>query len=104
MSNMVDAEPAKRISEEILHRGGPSIIAQLVAGNIAQRTELHAEYDAVAVPARKRLADQHFVMAHAVEIAGVEQGDAGLERRMNGRDAFVAICRTIEIGHAHAAE
>ena len=49
-------------------------------------------------------AEQHFVMAHAVEITGVEQGDARVQRCMDGGDAFVAIGTAIHVGHAHAAE
>ena len=38
--------------------------------------------------ALQRLADQHFIVAHAVEIAGVEERDAGVERGMDGGDAL----------------
>jgi hypothetical protein len=43
-------------------------------------------------------------MAHAVEIAGIEQRDPGIERCMDGRDAFLPIGRAIHARHAHAAE
>jgi hypothetical protein len=43
-------------------------------------------------------------VAHAVEVAGVEQGDAGVERGVDGGNALAAIGRAVEIGHAHAAE
>jgi hypothetical protein len=33
-------------------------------------------------------ADQHLVMARAVEIPGIQQVDAGIQRRMDGRDAL----------------
>ena len=38
----------------------------------------------------QRLADQHLVVAHAVEVAGVEEGDAGIERGVDGGDALRA--------------
>src|SRR5262249_40763107 len=71
---------------------------------IAQRAELDGYLQRIAVAAGKRLADQHLVVAHAVEIAGVEQRDAGVQRRMDGRDALGAVCGAVEIRHAHAAE
>jgi hypothetical protein len=40
----------------------------------------------------------------AIEIAGIEQGDAGLERGMNGGDALAFIGGPIEIAHPHAAQ
>ena len=43
-------------------------------------------------------------MAHAVVVAGVEEGDPGLDRRMDRGDALATVRRTVEIGHAHAAE
>jgi hypothetical protein len=43
-------------------------------------------------------------VAHGVEIAGVEQRDAGIERGMDRGDALVAIGRPVDLGHAHAAE
>jgi hypothetical protein len=43
-------------------------------------------------------------VAHAVEVAGVEQRDAGLERGMDGGDALVAVGGAVEVGHAHGAK
>jgi hypothetical protein len=40
----------------------------------------------------------------AVEIAGIQQGDPGIKRRMDGGDAFLSIRRAIHARHAHAAE
>ena len=43
-------------------------------------------------------------MAHPIEVAGVEQIDAGIEGRMDRGDAFAAFRRAIHARHAHAAE
>jgi hypothetical protein len=43
-------------------------------------------------------------MAHAVEIAGVEQAHAALERRVDGGDALALVRAAVHAGHAHAAE
>jgi len=52
----------------------------------------------------QRLADQHLIVAHAVEIAGVEQRDAGIERGVDGGDALAAVGGAVKVRHAHAAE
>ena len=52
----------------------------------------------------KRFVDQHLVMAHAVEIAGIEEGDAGVQRGMDGGDALAPIGRAVHVRHAHATK
>jgi hypothetical protein len=101
---MVEPKPLQRVGEEIPHRRRPSVVAVPAIGRIAQRTELDADKRAVALGSFQRLADQHFVMAHAVEVAGIEQIDAGIEGGVDGGDALRAIGRSIHARHAHAAE
>jgi hypothetical protein len=43
-------------------------------------------------------------VADAVEIAGVEQRDPGIQRGVDGGNALAAVGGAIEIRHAHAAE
>ena len=100
----VDAEPLQRIGDEIPDRRRAAVIAEKALVGIAQRAELDADLDIVAIAAGERFADQHLIVAHAVEIAGVEQGDAGVERGVDGGDALAAVGRAVEIRHAHAAE
>ena len=95
--DIVDAEAAERIGEEVLHRERPRIVARPVPGRIAQRAELDADDDAVAVAPGKRLADQHLVVAHAVEVAGVEERDAGIESGVDRGDALAAIGRAVKV-------
>jgi hypothetical protein len=102
--DVVGAEPAQRIAEEVLHRERPRIVAQPIAADIAQRTELDADDDAVAITAGKRFADQHLVVTHAVEIAGVEEVDAGIESGVNRGDALAAVSRPVHVRHSHAAK
>ncbi len=101
---MVDAEALQRIAEEISHRCWTAVIAEPVPRRVSQRAELDGDLDVVAALAGERLADQHFIVAHAVEIAGVEQRDPGIQRGMNGPYALAAVGRSVEIRHAHAAE
>ena len=100
----VDAEPLQRIGDEIPDRRRAAVIAEKALVGIAQRAELDADLEIVAIAAGERFADQHLIVAHAVEIAGVEQGDAGIERGVDGGDALAAVGRAVEIRHAHAAE
>jgi hypothetical protein len=102
--DVVGSEPAQRIAEEVLHRERPRVIAQPVSCNVAQGAELDADDNAVAVTARKRFSDQHLVVAHAVEIAGVEQVDAGIESSVDGGDALAAVGRAVKVRHSHAAK
>ncbi len=102
--DMVGAQPLQRIGGEILHRRGPGVVADPASGRPAHAAEFHADQRLVAAAALQRFGDQHLVMAHAIEIAGVEQGDACLEGGMYGCDAFAPVSRTVEIRHAHAAK
>ncbi len=43
-------------------------------------------------------------MAHGVVVAGIEKRHARVESGVDGGDAFVAVGRTVERGHAHASE
>ncbi len=44
-----------------------------------------------------------FVKA-TVDVGGVEEGDAELERAMDGGDRLAVVALAVEVGHAHAAE
>ena len=67
-------------------RAGASTPSQLPSGR-AQRAELHRDERLVA-PVAQRAADQQLVVARAVEVAGVEQRDAAVERGVDRRDAL----------------
>jgi hypothetical protein len=43
-------------------------------------------------------------VAHAVEIAGIEERNAGIERGVDRGDALAAVGWAIKVGHAHAAK
>jgi ribosomal protein L34E len=44
------------------------------------------------------------VVPGRVVVAGVEQGDASVERCMNCRDALGFVRRAVQVGHPHAPE
>ena len=43
-------------------------------------------------------------MAHAVKVAGIEQGNPGVEGGVDGGDALLFVGGAVEVGHAHEAE
>jgi hypothetical protein len=67
--------------------GRPSKPAVL-AVRPAQAAELDAEQEALPVPVRDGACDEHLVVAGSVEVSGVEQGDARIERGVNGCGAL----------------
>jgi hypothetical protein len=48
--------------------------------------------------------DEQLVVAHAVVVAGIEQADPGVQRRVDGGDAFGLVGGTVGAGHRHAAQ
>ena len=102
--DVVGAEPAKRVGEEVLHRRRAQVVADDAAVGPAHEPELDAEHDLLAIAAAERVANQQLVVPHPVVVARVEQRDPGVERRLDGRDALRLVGRTVEVGHAHAAE
>jgi len=102
--DVVGAETLQRIGEEILRRGRPGVHSGEFTRGAAQRAELDADLQPVARDVLQGFLHQHLVVAHGVEVAGIKQRDAGIERRMHRGDALAAIGRAIDLGHAHAAE
>ena len=70
----------------------------------AQGAELHRDEGALAAAALQGLVQQHLVLPGAVEVAGVDQVDAGVERGVHGRDALGIVGRPVAAGERHAAE
>ena len=102
--DMVGAETPQAVGEKILHRDRPDIVAEKFQVRAAHRPELERDEGALALAAPERLADEHLVVSRAVEVAGVEHGDAGFERGMDGGDRLGIVGRPVAARHAHAAE
>ena len=102
--HVVGAEAPEGVGQEVLdgHRTGVHAVPS--APGIAQDAELHADLGVLAPAAADRLAQQHFVVAHAVEVAGVQQGHAGVEGGLDRGDALGVVGGAVKIGHAHQAE
>ena len=92
--DVVDAEPLQRGvagGADVLR---PAVDADPGAVGAALVAELGGQLDLVAA-AGDRLADQLLVGERAVHVGGVEEGDAEVERAVDGRDALrlVGGCR-----------
>jgi hypothetical protein len=79
-----------------------------VADESARRIPLGPELDldehAVPRHLSQRAAQQHLVVAHAVEVAGVQQGDPGVDGGANGGDALGVVGGSVDSGHPHHPE
>ena len=102
--DVVGVEALQGVGEERLHCRRAAVIAEPGTVGAAQGPELDADHDLVAPAAGQRLGDEHLVVAHAVVVAGVEEGDPGVDGSVDGGDAFGAVSRTVEVRHPHAAE
>ena len=101
---MVGSQAPEGIGERGLDRRWTCVVAQPAAVGGALGAELDADQHVVVHPARERLGDQQLVVAHAVEVAGVEQIDPGVEGGVDRRDALAAVARPVHPRHPHAAE
>jgi len=55
-------------------------------------------------PAAQRVAQQQLVVAHAVEVAGVQQRDPRVQGGVDGGDALGVVGLAVDARHAHQAE
>src|SRR6185295_13573379 len=101
--DVIQPEAREAVGQKILHGRRPRVDAEPAAIRTAQRAELDRHQGLVpAIP--QRAPDQQLVVSGAVEIAGVEQRDAAVERRMDCGDALAFVRGTVHPGHTHAAE
>lgn len=102
--HVVRAQPLQRVGEEVLDRGRAAVDAVPASGGVAERPELHAQDAGVTGAAGERLAQEELVVAHPVEVAGVEERDAGVEGGVDRGQALRPVGGPVEVRHPHAAE
>jgi hypothetical protein len=102
--DVVDAEAGQRVGQRGLDRRWAGVVAQPRHVRPPLGAELHAEQVVVARPVADGLGDEQLVMPHAVEVAGVEQVDPGVERGVDRGDALGAVGGAVHARHAHAAQ
>ena len=102
--DVVDPEARQCVGEEVLHRLRSSVEATPPVVGGAKCAELHAELHVVAATVSQCPADQHLVVPHAVEVARVDEVDAGVDGGMDGGDRLGVIAGAVDAGHAHRTE
>ena len=95
--DVVDAEAREAVGEEVLRRGGAGVVAEIGAVGPAQAAELHAEQGPVAAGPGQRLADEELVLPHRIEVAGVDEVHAGVERRVDGGDPLRLVAAAVQL-------
>jgi hypothetical protein len=65
--------------------------------------ELGGQLNLVAAPGQ-RLADQFLVVAGAVDVGGIEEGDAEVEGARDGGQRLLAVGGAVHLAHPHAAQ
>ena len=71
----------------------------------AQVPKLSGQHHSVA-PIANGAADKLLVVAHAVGVGGIEEGDTNvaIQGAMNHADRFFIVARAVELAHSHAAQ
>ena len=101
--DVVHAEPGQR------RLAGPLDVVVLAADDPVRvaagpvDAELRGQLHLVAA-ARDAAADQHLVVAGAVDVGGVEEGDAEVQGAVDGRDRLVPVGGAVPLAHPHAAQ
>ena len=96
------AEPAQARVARARHVLGAAVHARTAVG-VPHLTELGGEHR-LPSPALDRPADEVFVVAPAVQIGGVEEVDAEVERPVNDPDRHRVVTLAVDAGHGHTAE
>jgi hypothetical protein len=101
---VVGADPAQRVGQEVLDGDRAGVHAVPATGGIPQDAELDADRHLVPAAPAQRVAEEQLVVPHAVEVAGVEQGHARVEGGMDRGHALGVVRRPVQVGHAHQAK
>ncbi len=99
----LDAQALQRRLAGLPHVLGPAADPDEIPVGFSHDAELRRHDDPVAPPG-DGAADEFLVGADAVDVGGVEQRDAAVERPVNGGDRLVLVPPAVEFRHAHAAE
>src|SRR5262249_8880847 len=100
----VDRLDAEALKGSVARRGDPGrrILDPPLAA-AGDEAELGGDQRPAAARAAQELADEALVLAAAIRVGGVEQLDAGIERRSQRGEGFVAVRGPVGMRHARAA-
>ena len=101
--NPLDAQPLQAFVAGLANVFRPAVDGDEAARAVADVSELGGEKDFFPPPAN-RPAHQLFVPPLAVNVGGIEEIHAELQRAMNHPNGLFIVSRPIEFRHAHAAK
>src|SRR5262245_64736937 len=78
--DMIHTKPGETVCYEVFDSRRPCVYPKPFAARSPQCSELYRQYG-LGAPSVNRAANQHFVVAGAIEVAGVDQVDAVVEGR-----------------------
>jgi hypothetical protein len=99
----VDAEALQTIRGERLHRGRASVHAEPAPVRPPERAEFHRNLHLVAHPF-DAATDEKLVVAHAVEVARVDERHAPLDGAADGGEALGLVRFAVNPRHTHAPQ
>ena len=88
--DVVRSQAGQSVRQEILDGGGTPVKPEPGSIGSTEGAEFHRQENPVAT-AFEGAAQEHLVVPHAVEVAGIEQSDTAIEGRMDGGDTLVLI-------------
>src|ERR671932_3966 len=94
---------ARRMVSGAVHVLGPAVDAEERAVLAALVAELGGQHHLVA-PAGDGLPDEPLVGERAVHVRGVEEGDAEVQRPLDGALGLRLVAGAVELAHPHAAQ
>src|SRR5208283_2030694 len=100
--DVIDTEALERCIAGGAHVFGSAVDRALAIGQDLVG-KLGRDNHAVAV-FLERFADQLLVVAHAVNVGGVEEIDPKLDGALKRRDGFDVVARAVKLRHPHASE
>ena len=103
--DVVGAEPPQRALDRGADVGRAAVEAPRAAAGVGDEAELGRQHDLVAA-ALHGPADELLVGVGAVDLGGVDEGDAEVERPVDGADRLgvVGAGAGVGVGHAHGAQ
>jgi len=101
--DVVDAEAFEGVGEGGFDGGGAGVKSEPGSAGGALSAEFNGEQDLLALE-MEGAGDEHLIVAHTVEVAGIDEVDAGIDGGVNGGEGFGIVRRAVDAAHSHAAE
>ena len=103
--DVIGVEPLERALERRADVGRAAVNVPRALARVRDEAELRGQHHLVA-PAFQRPPDELLVGEGTVDLGGVDEGDAQVDRPVNGPDRLgvIQVIRAVGPGHAHGAK